>query len=168
MNESDRANPRRLIRAVEIAIHDTKQETKNILSSRQTIEPSNYLFIGLTAPNDFLYLKANSWVMTRLENGMIEEVRNLIENNINTNWLEQLGLEYRWITRYLTGKIEKSTAVDRLKGDIHSFIRRQKTYFKQFEKNKIEIFDISQKNWQIKLEKRLRESSKLIYTAKNG
>lgn len=149
MNESDRANPRRLIRAIEIAMSDQKTNTIN--------QPSNHLLIGLNATNNYLYDRADDWLKTRLEKGMIEEVKKLIDNNVKTYWLDNLGLEYRWITRHLKGEVSKVTAIERLKGDIHNFIRRQKTYFKQLEKNNLKIFDILQKDYEIELEKTVYE-----------
>ena len=84
---------------------------------------------------------------------MIPEVANLIENGVNPSWLEKLGLEYRWSTRYLIGKIDKQEAIKRLKGDIHNLVRHQKTWFKQYKF--IKIYDISNRSWQNKLEKDL-------------
>ena len=151
MNQSDRANPRRLIRAIEIAVYKNNQ----LSSNHPTIQPSNYLsnylIIGLTAPNEFLYKRADAWLNERLEMGMVNEVKSLIEEGVDPNWLESLGLEYRWITKFILGQIIFDEAFQRLKGDIHDFIRRQKTFFKQFDN--IMLYDISQKNWQNELEK---------------
>lgn len=147
MNQSDRNNPRRLIRAIEIASSSRQSGTHYQLPT------TNYLLIGLTAPNDFLFKRADAWLTFRMENGMIEEVKNLLNQKVSPTWLENLGLEYRWITRYLSGKISRDESLIRLKGDIHSFIRRQKTWFNKFPK--IVLYDISKGNWQSKLEKRI-------------
>ena len=157
MNQSDKNNPRRLVRAIEIEIFNKKHETKNNKRKQTTynIQDTKYLLIGLTAPNQYLYQKADSWLNQRLKKSMIEEIQNLISQKVSISWLENLGLEYHWLTRYLVGNIQKDVAIARLKGDIHSFIRRQKTYFKQFGKNNLSLFDISQKDWQIKLEKKV-------------
>ena len=145
MNDSDRQNPRRLIRAIEV------------LSSKSTIQPSNYptiqnyLLIGLTAPNEYLYKRADKWLKIRLNHGLIKEVDKLIKQGISPDWLENLGLEYRWMTRYIQGKISLEEAKKRLQGDIHELIRRQKTFFNQFAD--IKLFDISKENWLKELEK---------------
>lgn len=164
MNESDRANPRRLIRAIEIVSHRSPFQSSK-LPHRQTGHPTiqhNYLLLGLTAPNQFLYERADKWLETRLKKGLIEEVNSLINQKVNTSWLKNLGLEYRWLTRYVLGEIDYNYAISRLKGDIHSYIRRQKTYFNQFKK--IEIFDISKSNWKNELEKSVYN----WYNQKNG
>ncbi len=154
MNQSDRANPRRLIRAIEIATSSQNPNTKN-----KILHPKSYtlnpLIIGLTAPNQYLYDRADKWLQKRLDHGLIEEVRELMNKGVNHQWLENLGLEYRWITRYLSGKVEKEVAIERLKGDIHDFIRRQKTYSNQFKSQSIRTYDISEKDWLHKLEKQL-------------
>ena len=157
MNESDSKNPRRLIRAIEIATVSTSTPDvckESAMSTSGVENLRDYFLIGLTAPNSLLYQRADAWLQKRLDNGLIEEVESLIKSGVNVSWLENLGLEYRWITRFLNGQLQKEKAIERLKGDIHDFIRRQKTYFSKFEKIiKVNYFDISQKDWQQKLKK---------------
>ncbi len=156
MNQSDRANPRRLIRAIEIALHKEYLVSgiKYQVNTKYSIQNTKYLVIGLTAPNHYLYQRADHWLQTRLEKGLIEEVKNLLENKVSAHWLDNLGLEYRWLFRYLKGSVKKDEAIERLKGDIHSFIRRQKTWFKKFRG--INLFDISKPDWQEQLEKKVK------------
>lgn len=153
MNESDRNNPRRLIRAIEIASSIRKPTKSNV-------QPT-YLLVGVTAPNSYLYNRADKWLETRLAQGMVDEVKNL-RKIVPDNWLENLGLEYRWIIRLLKKEISQTKAKVRLKGDIHSLIRRQKTFFNQFPA--IDKIDISGENWHKELEKTVRT----WYNQKNG
>ena len=146
LNQSDRHNPRRLIRAIEIAL-----SKKSIQQSNYPTIQGDYLLIGLTASNDFLYKRADLWLEKRLKKGLIDEVRHLLENDVSEKWLDNLGLEYRWITRLVLSRISKEEAVERLIGDIHSFIRRQKTWFSKF--SNINLFDISNPKWRSALEK---------------
>jgi len=154
MNDSDRQNPRRLIRVIEIL---SSKSTIQSASPAKRSEPSNYpstqnyLLIGLTAPNEYLYERADKWFKKRFNQGLIIEVDTLIRHGVSAHWLENLGLEYRWITRYVQGKISVEQTKKRLKGDIHEFIRRQKTFFNQFAD--IQLFDISKENWLKELEK---------------
>lgn len=152
MNESDRKNPRRLIRAIEIALSSKK---KLLPTTNYQPLATNYLLIGLTAANEYLYRRVDNWLKTRLEKGMIDEVGNLIKNGTDPHWLENLGLEYRWATRIVLGKIPKDQAIERLRGDIHNFIRRQKTWFKKLKG--IKLYNISTKNWQQELEKIVKD-----------
>jgi len=156
MNESDRANPRRLIRAIEIATYNKKPETRNqkLTTELPNYQTTNCLLLGLTAPNSYLYSRCDKWLEERLNHEMIDEVKNLLNQNIDPKWFDNLGLEYRWLSRYLLGKISREEAIDRLKGDIHSFIRRQKTWFRQFKS--LNLSDISKPDWRQELEKKLK------------
>jgi len=163
MNESDRANPRRLIRAIEIASSNQKLNIKNqkVLTTNYELRTTNYLLIGLTAPNEFLFKKADKWLAERVDHGLIEEVKSLLKEGIDPKWLEDLGLEYRWITKYLLAETSYEESLIRLKGDIHSFIRRQKTWFPKFKN--IKLFDISSEN----LAKSIEKTVSLWYTKEN-
>ena len=154
LNDSDRKNPRRLIRAIEIVLNKSQvARDQSQVTDPWPLATGDYLLIGLTAPNSYLYKRADEWLDNRLNHGMIEEVESLIKRGVTINWLENLGLEYRWISRYLKKQLDYNQMVERLRGDIHSFIRRQKMWFNKFEK--IKLFDISNKDWQKKLEKRI-------------
>ncbi|OGD85577.1 tRNA (adenosine(37)-N6)-dimethylallyltransferase MiaA [Candidatus Curtissbacteria bacterium RBG_13_35_7] len=170
MNESDRQNPRRLIRAIEIALSTSSSVSHTgvattTISALSSVESrsyrsvplrsrmTNYLLFGLTASNSYLYSRVDTWLEERLSHGMIGEIRSLADQKVDSQWLDDLGLEYRWISRYISGKVSWQEAIDRLWGDIHSFIRRQKTWFKKFEE--IYLYDISKPNWQKELEKKL-------------
>jgi len=155
LNISDVNNPRRLIRAIEISSANPKK-AKNAKEFKQ-----KYLIYGLTAPNGFLFKKADEWLETRLNLGLIDEIKNLLKD-VDRNWLISLGLEYKWITEAVSGHISLEYALLRLKGDIHALIRRQKTFFKQF--NDIRIFDVTEKNWENKLQNSIDQ----CYTQING
>jgi len=146
MNFSDKNNPRRLIRAIEIALSG---------KTEQGIEPivTNIKLIGLTANNSYLYQRSDAWLETRLAHGLIEELERLLKKKIDPEWLEKLGLEYRWLTRYLTGELSLDQAIDSLMGDTHDFIRRQKTWFSKFKG--ITLYDVEDKNFREQLEKDL-------------
>lgn len=145
MNDSDRKNPRRLIRAIEIA--KSKQHTNYEKTTNE------YFLIGLTAPNDFLYEKADKWLLKRFDLGLVKEVEKLLLNGVKPQWLINLGLEYKWVTKYAKDEIDYQNMIKNLQGDIHDFIRRQKTWFNKFPD--IHKIEISKKNSQVILEKKL-------------
>jgi tRNA dimethylallyltransferase len=144
LNESDRKNPRRLVRAIEIA--DSK---------RLSLGPKNlsadYLKIGLTAPKERLFELIDRRVDERLQNGMIEEIEGLIERGISYGRLDRFGLEYRWIGKLLKGEMSKEEMVNKLKTNIHNYAKRQIVWFKQ--DLEIKWFDISTLNLCKKVEK---------------
>ena len=115
----------------------------------------------MTAPNEFLYKKADRWLAERVDHGLIEEVKSLLKEGIDPKWLEDLGLEYRWITKYLLAETSYEKSLISLKGDIHSLIRRQKTWFLKFKR--IRLFDISDNDYQASIEKTVS----LWYTKEN-
>lgn len=137
----DTKNPVRLVRAIEIA---------KTLGSVPKIQPREYgnknskydlLQIGIGVEREILNEKIKKRLEDRFENGMIEEVKDLIEKGVATEWLEKIGLEYRWISRYLQGKIElgemsakggcASGAKEKLYFDIIHYAKRQMTWFKK-------------------------------------
>lgn len=70
----------------------------------------------------------------RLENGMIEEVETLLKSGIAADDLKYYGLEYRWITSYLLGEVDKTEMTERLNIGIRQFAKRQMTWFRRMEK----------------------------------
>ena len=70
----------------------------------------------------------------RLENGMIEEVKQLLAGGISADTLKYYGLEYKWVTAYLLGEVDKAHMTDRLNIGIRQFAKRQMTWFRRMEK----------------------------------
>ena len=106
--------------------------------------------LGLTAKNKFLYTKVDDWLDFRIKNGMLGEVKELLKET-SPKWLISLGLEYRWITRYIYNEVSMEDMSTRLKGDIHKLIRNQKNWFRQF--SNLKLYSVEGVNWQRKLEK---------------
>lgn len=154
LNESDIKNPRRLIRSIEIAESGVKT-TKIPRNLSATI-------FGLSAPNEHLFKKADSWLDTRLTLGLKKEIEELINLGAKKEWLLSLGLEYKWITKFINHELKEEEAILKLKSEIHNLIRRQKTFFNQFKE--IKIYDITEKNY----EKKLENSFNQCYTQLNG
>ena len=91
MNESDRANPRRLVRAIEIALANKKLETRNQKLATRPYSLDTFI-VGLIAPNDYLYTKVDQWLNERLSHGMIDEVKSLLDQKVKPQWLYYLFL----------------------------------------------------------------------------
>lgn len=147
MNRSDRNNSRRLIRAIEIA------KTKKLsVPSRKVPFASrgDVLKIGLIAPRKILYQRINERVIFRIDQGMIKEAETLHKKGLSLKRMRQLGLEYGVLANYLEKKITKEELNKILQGKIHSYARRQITWFKK-EKN-INWFDITEKKLLSKVE----------------
>ena len=134
MNVSDRENPRRLIRAIELS--DVSLKDVRLLRPRYDL-----LKIGLTSQREILYKNANLRILQRIDQGMIKESEKLLKEGVSAERMKQLGLEYGVLADYLEGNISQEELVPILEGRIHGYIRRQLTFFKK-ERN-IKWFDIS-------------------------
>ena len=150
LNESDRQNPRRLIRAIEIA-SSKKPYSNNI----KYYNRADILKVGLIVPKDCLYRLIDERVDKRLEQGMIEEVRDLVKKGISFSRLDQFGLEYRWIGKFLESKISEEEMVEKLKRDSHDFARRQMVWFKRDPR--IHWFDLKTPNFLQEVEKLVKK-----------
>jgi len=144
----ERKNKRRLIRALEI-IYAT-EETVPPLRARDS--SYDILMVGITYTKEALKKRIALRLKNRFEEGMIGEIRRLHEQD-KVSWkrLEELGLECRWIARYLQGKVTENEMKERLQKDIEHFAKRQITWLKKEKR----IYWISPENSK-------KESEKLV------
>ena len=129
----DMQNPVRIIRAIEIV------DAFGYIPQMKRREVYNVLFIGLTLPKKQLDARIHKRILTRLEKGMVEEVKRLLKDDVSHERLESFGLEYRYIGRYLRGELTYEEMIEKLKKATIRFARRQKTWFKR--NNKIHWFN---------------------------
>ena len=128
----DPKNKRRLIRAIEIAKFSKKKDFKepNILIY-QYINDNCLIWIGIKIKSEELRKKINARLEKRLKAGMINEIKKLRKQGVSWRRLDDLGLEPRWIARYLRGQISKEEMVSRLQSSTWRYSRRQMTWFKK-------------------------------------
>ena len=90
------------------------------------------LKLGVTWDRETLKARIDERLDRRLRAGMIEEVQGLIDRGVNLEFLMKLGLEYRYIARYLTGDIpRREDMVEQLSNAIKKFAKRQMTWFRR-------------------------------------
>ena len=123
----DQRNPRRIIRAIEIASAGYER------SAAQKRAPRYHcLQLGLTWPREILVERIEQRLRDRLAHGMIEEVAGLRSRGVSDLRLDQLGLEYRYVARYLRGELR---TLDELRTQlgiaIRQFAKDQLTWFKR-------------------------------------
>lgn len=126
-NRIDKSNRRRLIRAIEIASAGYTNSAAHTNSPRY-----NCLQLGLTWPREILEERIEKRLRDRLANGMIDEVAGLRSRGVSDIRLDKLGLEYRYITRYLRGELRTVDELfTQLEMAIRQFAKRQLTWFKR-------------------------------------
>ena len=119
-------NRNRVMRALERLAADDYQPGKR--NPRYDV-----LRLGVTWPREILKERIDERLERRLNEGMVDEVKNLMANGASTEFLMKLGLEYRFLTRYLLGEIPYELMVEDLAKAIKKFAKRQVTWFKKTE-----------------------------------
>ena len=145
----------RVIKALEI-IEAKKQGTDSTSIDRPEISP---YIIGTTLPRPQLWENISIRLKERLDEGMLDEVQGIHDSGISWERLEKLGLEYRFCSQFLQGKIEtKDDLYNGLFIAIRQFAKRQETWFRMMEKKGVKI------NWLEPGDKnsRINEAIKLV------
>lgn len=157
MNESDRNNPRRLIRAIEIATQSQSPKSK-VQSSKLKIDDS--LMIGLKAPFKELYQRIDERVEERVAMGIEKEIKNLLKKGYAfKNSVLGTTMGYKeWMSYFEDGEQKrenKKQIIQRWKFNEHGYARRQMTWFKLNQN--IHWFDITESNYQDRVESLVKE-----------
>ena len=156
MNRSDRANPRRLIRAIEIATWRLDEGAKRTVKKSANVLSKDTLFVGLSIPKDILAKKIKERVELRMKKGIIKEISRLLENGVTWSSQSMATLGYREWKDYITGgKGEKEVAIQKWIKDEINYAKRQATWFKK--EIRINWFDITKADWQKKVEKLVKK-----------
>jgi tRNA dimethylallyltransferase len=121
----DSKNKVKIIRAIEIA----KKLGKVPVIKSESIY--NAIQVGLIAPDKILKERIKTRLAKRIDLGMLKEGKRLHKQGLSWKRMESLGLEYRYMARYLSGKISLLQMTDELNSKIWQFARRQKTWFKR-------------------------------------
>ena len=137
-NTTDFESKKRIIMAIEIEKYYIDNPNKRI--NFPEIKP---IIIGLKFDRQSQRRRITERLKQRLENGMLQEVENLIDSGISSETLIYYGLEYKFITNYLIGNIDYDEMFSGLNIAIHQFAKRQMTWFRRMEKKgmKIHWFD---------------------------
>ncbi|MBN2602490.1 MAG: tRNA (adenosine(37)-N6)-dimethylallyltransferase MiaA [Candidatus Marinimicrobia bacterium] len=133
-NTSDIENKKRAVRAIEI--EEYYQLHPEIDLSFPEI---NSLIIGIKFDRDSRRRRITQRLKDRLENGMIEEVEKLLSTGLTPESLTYYGLEYKYLTMYVTGEISYDEMFQSLNTAIHQFSKRQMTWFRKMEREGFKI-----------------------------
>ena len=138
--EIDLNNKVRLIRAIE-----KKMSSKTSNTPLPYLEDVEFVYIGLTGDRKLLYERSDKWVDFIWKNGLIDEVKELISMGYERS-SKMKGLIYKTVVGFINNKIAEEHTIERMKFDIHAYIRRQQTWFKR-NKN-ITWVDISKDDFE--------------------
>ncbi len=123
----DKKNRRRVQRALEIYYSTGRPKSAQPVS----IPPDHQvLTLGVKFPLEKIYQKIDSRLEARIKEGMIAEIRRLRRQGVSWKRLDEFGLEYRYVSRYLRGLLTYNQMISELKNAIHHFAKRQLTWFK--------------------------------------
>jgi tRNA dimethylallyltransferase len=129
-NHTDTCERERLVRALEIEVyyHDHPE-------LQDAARPRASIIFGLCGDRNVVRQKITKRLKERLDNGLIEEVDNLLKSGVNPAQLIRYGLEYKFVTLFLQKLIDKETLFRQLNTAIHQFSKRQMTWFRRMERS---------------------------------
>ena len=133
-NTTDVDSCQRAIRAIEIETYNLEHPTP-----RRELPAVDSLIIGISIDRELRREKITRRLKARLENGMVEEVRVLLDEGIPAEDLIYYGLEYKFLTEYLIGQLTYDEMFQRLEIAIHQFAKRQMTWFRGMERRGFQI-----------------------------
>ena len=137
-NTTDVDSCQRAIRAIEIETYNLEHPTP-----RRELPPVDSVIIGIDIDRELRREKITRRLKARLDHGMVEEVRALLDEGIPAEDLIYYGLEYKFLTEYLTGQLSYDEMFQRLEIAIHQFAKRQMTWFRGMERRGFKIHWIS-------------------------
>lgn len=150
-NTTDVDTPARAVRAIEIQRYYAMHPEEAVAADRKSAGKLDSLIIGLDIPRDIRREKISARLNARLDEGMIEEVRSLIDSGVHPDDLIYYGLEYKFVTLYVMGQLSFPEMKRQLEIAIHQFAKRQMTWFRGMERRGFHIrwlpFDLSESDF---------------------
>ncbi len=133
-NKTDVDSCQRAIRAIEIEDYNLHTPMP-----KRNLPPVQSLIIGVDIDRELRRQKITHRLKARLEEGMIDEVKALLDEGIAADDLIYYGLEYKFVTEYLVGRLTYDEMFSRLEIAIHQFAKRQMTWFRGMERRGFKI-----------------------------
>ena len=133
-NKTDVDSAQRAIRAIEI-----EEFYKTEAPDKREYAPINSLIIGVDIDRDLRRKKISKRLRARLDEGMVDEVRAILDTGVKPDDLIYYGLEYKFLTLYIIGQLTYDEMVSQLEIAIHQFAKRQMTWFRGMERRGLHI-----------------------------
>ena len=155
-NRSDVDTAQRAIRAIEIEMYNLQHPAQN-----RQFPPVESVIIGVDIDRDSRRKRITGRLKERLQHGLVEEVKGLMESGLSAESLIYYGLEYKFVTEYVIGKLSRDEMFRSLEIAIHQFAKRQMTWFRGMERRG---FTINWIDWHLPMADKLEQIKKLIVT----
>ena len=146
-NTSDTAYRKRLIRAIEIADYQSKNDMEEKLPNL------DYIIFAIRFDRSILKKRITQRLRDRLKEGMVEETKKLLSIGITKEKLVYYGLEYKFLAEYLDGQYNYNDMYQKLNSAIHRFSKRQMTWFRGMENRGFNIHWI---NGELSLDEKVK------------
>jgi len=157
-NQTDVDTPQRAIRAIEIEEYNLR--TPTALRAFPQIPSLN---IGVSIDREERRRRITERLKQRLEEGMVEEIEGLLQRGIPAENLIYYGLEYKYVTEYVIGKLTREEMFRQLEIAIHQFAKRQMTWFRGMERRGFTIHWVEA---TLPMEEKLKQVTDLWNAAK--
>ncbi|MDR1054611.1 MAG: tRNA (adenosine(37)-N6)-dimethylallyltransferase MiaA [Prevotellaceae bacterium] len=159
-NKTDIDSRKRIIRAIEIELY-----LKDHVLNTEDYPQIYNIYFGIKYDRETRRQRITQRLHERLKNGLIEEVEGLLQNGITPDDLFFYGLEYKYLTLYITGQINYSKMVEYLNIAIHQFAKRQMTWFRGMERKGATIHWI---DGHLAMEEKIEMILQVMYETENG
>lgn len=135
-NKTDTEDRERLLKAILVALHTRSVERT---PSDYPLIPPDAAIFGIHFPRGLVMSRIAERLRKRLAEGMVEETETLIRSGISPERLMKYGLEYKFVTLFLMGKLNKDQLFEQLNIAIRQFAKRQMTWFRRMERQGFSI-----------------------------
>lgn len=127
-NVSDINDRKRLERAIEITLFQHDHPSERAFPKIKSVN------FGIHFERPVLRARITERLQKRLGEGLVEEVKGLLDKGVSVEALKYYGLEYRFVTSFLTGELSRERMTEGLNTAIHQFAKRQMTWFRRMER----------------------------------
>jgi tRNA dimethylallyltransferase len=150
-NTTDVDTAQRAIRAIEIEEYYQHHPEQKLSADRSKTTPLPAIIIGMDIPREDRRRRITARLHQRLDDGMVDEVKGILDRGVAPDDLIYYGLEYKFITLYLIGELSYDDMVSQLEIAIHQFAKRQMTWFRGMERRGFKInwlpYDLEQESF---------------------
>lgn len=153
-NTTDVDSNQRAIRAIEIETYNLDHATE-----RRVLPPIHSIAVGINIDREERRQKITKRLKQRLKGGMVDEIRGLLDRGISAEDLIYYGLEYKYVTEYVIGKLSYEEMFRQLEIAIHQFAKRQMTWFRGMERRGTTIHWLDAK---LPTEEKINEIKRMI------